>query len=809
VTRLLRVLILDMQPIDPPVGGGRIRLLGLYHDLGPDAEATYLGSYDWPGPGPRRLRLTPRLTEIDVPLSAAHFAADARLREALGGKVIIDATFPLLHHLTPRYGEEARRLAGEADVVVVSHPWVWPAVRDAVDPARHLLVYDAHNVEGLLRADLLEDGGAGTEVARAVAANEFELAHRADLLLACSAEDAAAFTDLYGVPAARVHEVPNGVFTRVLRPPSPEAKAAAREGCGLTRPSALFLGSPYGPNLEAAAFVVKRLAPTLPAAEFLLCGGVADCDGAAPLRETAGPNVRFVGRLSEEEKPRWLHAADVAVNPMFSGSGTNIKMFDFLAAGLPTVATPTGARGIDPGHPPAFLVASPEAFAGVLSELLGAPGRAAALAVRGRDLVERRFGWEAISPSLGALFLRAFDERRDRRAGSPPTPALPSVRETPAPTPAPTVHLTTWGARCGIAEHAAHVEEVLAALGARNLLLSAWEDGRVGVTDASEPARPMAVQDMWAWGAVEPASLASACLGAGARAALLHYHPVFFPPPALARMASALCASGIRTAVVLHNSRDVDDGDLVALVSTGAALLVHNGPELARLRGLGAGRAQLVPMGVPEVPDEPAEAARARLGLRGGPVVGSFGFLRPHKGVPELIEAMALVREVHPGAVLLGLHALYPDPDSEACLAECRARIAAHGLEEAVRLETGFRGIAEVVRDLHACDVVALPYRPSPEGASASAHTALAARRPVLFTRQEIFRPLAALGYTVESTSPQALAAGLLAFLSSPPLREQSARRVREFGVAHGWRAVGAHYARVLYGPPGGAERSS
>ena len=32
---------------------------------------------------------------------------------------------------------------------------------------------------------------------------------------------------------------------------------------------------------------------------------------------------------------------------MFSGSGTNIKMFDFMAAGLPVISTPTGARGIN------------------------------------------------------------------------------------------------------------------------------------------------------------------------------------------------------------------------------------------------------------------------------------------------------------------------------------------------------------------------------------------------------------------------------------------------------------------------------
>ena len=50
----LAVTVLDMQPIDPPVGGGRLRLLGLYHALGAGVQTTYVGTYDWPGMPHRR-----------------------------------------------------------------------------------------------------------------------------------------------------------------------------------------------------------------------------------------------------------------------------------------------------------------------------------------------------------------------------------------------------------------------------------------------------------------------------------------------------------------------------------------------------------------------------------------------------------------------------------------------------------------------------------------------------------------------------------------------------------------------------------
>ena len=42
-----------------------------------------------------------------------------------------------------------------------------------------------------------------------------------------------------------------------------------------------------------------------------------------------------------------LETADVAVNPMLTGSGTNLKMLDYMAAGIPVITTRVGARGLD------------------------------------------------------------------------------------------------------------------------------------------------------------------------------------------------------------------------------------------------------------------------------------------------------------------------------------------------------------------------------------------------------------------------------------------------------------------------------
>src|SRR5215469_7397526 len=104
-----------MQPIEPATGGGRLRLLGLYHALGADCETLYVGTYDWPGPQYRRQMLSSTLEELLVPLSAEHFAAAQKRRDETGGRVVIDSTFPEFAHLSPDYVNAARDAARSAD----------------------------------------------------------------------------------------------------------------------------------------------------------------------------------------------------------------------------------------------------------------------------------------------------------------------------------------------------------------------------------------------------------------------------------------------------------------------------------------------------------------------------------------------------------------------------------------------------------------------------------------------------------------------------------------------------------------------
>jgi len=401
-TTPMHVTAVDMQPIDPPVGGGRLRLLGLYHDLGLNVVCHYVGSFDWPGEKFRDHWLTDSLREISVPLSEEHHRAAADLSTRCGGKTVIDLAFSkqgeLSGHFINRVKEEVRR----ADVVVFSHPWVYPLVLDTLKP-HQVLVYDSQNVEGFLRAQLLDETNPNErEVLRQAVTDEYDLGRRADLILACSHGDLERFNRIYEFDPGRIRIVPNGVMSSAMKPASASERLSIRRKLSLKEESfiAVFIGSPYGPNVDAANFIANELVDALPGITFIIAGGVGE------LISTRARNLVCTGSLNDSEKIDWLHAADIAVNPMFSGSGTNIKMFDFMALGLPTVVTETGARGIEEGASKCFVRVSDDtqSFIESIARLRDDEALRQSLAVSARECVEKSYSWERISRHLGNIF---------------------------------------------------------------------------------------------------------------------------------------------------------------------------------------------------------------------------------------------------------------------------------------------------------------------------------------------------------------------------------------------------------------------
>ena len=153
---------------------------------------------------------------------------------------------------------------------------------------------------------------------------------------------------------------------------------------------AVFMGSGHPPNAEAADFIVRTLAPALPEVGFDIVGSCLQ-EGSYP------PNVRRHGVVDDAAKNRLLGLADLALNPMAAGSGSNVKVLEYFAHGLPVLSTSFGMRGIQAEAGRDYLEASLDQFAQVLQQAACVPADLAGVGAAGQELALKRYTWAAIA----------------------------------------------------------------------------------------------------------------------------------------------------------------------------------------------------------------------------------------------------------------------------------------------------------------------------------------------------------------------------------------------------------------------------
>jgi glycosyltransferase involved in cell wall biosynthesis len=390
-------------PVHPPVGGGQQRVFGLYRHVARDFDVELVTIA---GPDTERFEgeIAPGLREIRIPKSAAHQAAETRLEQEVGGIPVGDIGIPLFVGQTPEFGARLACSIETAALVVACHPYALPAIRGSL--GGRPLVYEAQDVEYLLKtAVLARTGAAGAELAEGVRALEAEACRESRLIWCCSESDRDDLRRLYGVDPARLAIVPNGVDTAAIRFTAPAAKAQVKAEFGLAgQRIALFVGSWHPPNLEAAELVFE-IAQATPDVTFLLAG--SQC---LPMAERPRPtNVGLMGVVDDETLGGLLALADVALNPMLGGSGTNLKLATYLAAGVPVITTPIGARGYALVDGVDALIARAADFPAKIRRLVDDGALAASLAHRGRRLVVERYDWKAIASEMVSAVRRLLD----------------------------------------------------------------------------------------------------------------------------------------------------------------------------------------------------------------------------------------------------------------------------------------------------------------------------------------------------------------------------------------------------------------
>ena len=180
------------------------------------------------------------------------------------------------------------------------------------------------------------------------------------LVIAVSDQDGFDFSK--GVRAcAPVKVIPNGAA--IPTPPTENDFKSAN--IAISANSAVFLGSAHMPNVEALSFIVEVLAVQCSEIVFHIVGSVCSA-----LPKNLPKNVVAWGVLSNSMKSAVLQKCAVAINPMFTGSGSNVKLADFLANGLYVVSTAFGIRGYPQETAEHVSIADRSSFSKILTDTL-------------------------------------------------------------------------------------------------------------------------------------------------------------------------------------------------------------------------------------------------------------------------------------------------------------------------------------------------------------------------------------------------------------------------------------------------------
>jgi glycosyltransferase involved in cell wall biosynthesis len=510
------------------------------------------------------------------------------------------------------------------------------------------------------------------------------------------------------------------------------------------------------------------------------------------------PDVRWIDRdLDEREIQGLYNIADALVHPA-RGEGFGLPVAEAMLAGIPVISVAYSGLADFVTEETAlcipFTLQPAETHFDILRSVWAEPDRVAlgsamsalvadptspAVAERvaaARELIATEYTWDAATARWEAFLADVVEGAR----------------------PVEVAMVTTWNSRCGIAENTRYLVE----RSPSTVSFELFADRGAELIDPTADAGVIRTwHDRWA---PDLGELESALAASDADVLHVQFNFGFFEFGHLAEVVERQLG---RRGVVLtmHRTLDYDDrGELLTLrqiqptLARVDRLIVHQETDRLFLAEMGlVDNVSLVPLGAASAPDATTEDVRAGLGLGDRPIVGTFGFLLPHKGTLDLVQAVDELRGTYPDILLLALCARYPHVESKDYEDEIRKLVADRGLEDNVMLLTEYLPDETARMLLMASDVIVLPYRDTGESSSAALRFVLPLGRPVVVTDQRLFDDAADSLLVVKSNDVAGIADGVRRVLSDPELGRDLAERSEQRSNRFRWERVVADHRRI------------
>ncbi|HEY1881605.1 MAG TPA: glycosyltransferase family 4 protein [Candidatus Cybelea sp.] len=235
---------------------------------------------------------------------------------------------------------------------------------------------------------------------------------------------------------------------------------------------------------------------------------------------------------------------------------------------------------------------------------------------------------------------------------------------------------------------------------------------------------------------------------------------------------------------------------VVALSETGRGLLEN-------IYGVDPERLAVIHHGVPDVPFQDTDAAKASFGIGQRTVISTFGLISRGKGLEYAIEAMRDVVKRHPETLYLILGETHPvvrRQEGESYRESLISMVRDFGLNYNVQLIDKYLDFDEVVSYLAATDIYLTPYLNPAQIVSGTLAYAVGCGKAIVSTPYLYAQELLAhnRGFLCDFRDAASIASRLNMLLDDPALRRATERRAYRFGRQMTWPHVAAQYGALF-----------
>ena len=380
-----RILVLNFFPaFTPPKSGGELRYFNMYKGLSQYYDITLL-SPTYNEHKEEVIIYSETFREYRVPKEDIHNQLHMEIdRENICSEISALVCF-LSARTKNRYHELYQELYVNADVIIHEFPYMlnYDMFFGMDDKPR---IYNSHNYESDLVTQIWK-GPNAEKYRKLIQDAEQTLVNNCEIVFATSEEERCAFSKAFGRNEKEIQIAPNGIDITLYEGLRKERQANKRT-------KAFFVGSAHPPNKEAVDFILNVVAPACPEIDFYLAGKCSDNV------QCYLSNVHLMGLITDEEKDRLFASCDIAVNPMFSGAGTNLKTLEFLSTGIPMISTFVGVRGLGLEERLHYVHAEKEEFITRLKELADDKTLQEKISRAGKAFINQHYSWHKICDSV-------------------------------------------------------------------------------------------------------------------------------------------------------------------------------------------------------------------------------------------------------------------------------------------------------------------------------------------------------------------------------------------------------------------------